>query len=250
MEGYLTPVVEGDNTVNRVAVEEPVSIYRADDGTHRVLVETGGDQIGLDVRDVTVSRKKRGAPVEIIPERDAIAIHNRANSNPITIERTHREVSLAEGETDRISQDCILAVGYNTRLRLTVEDERAGRTLSVDELQEVLDLDEGGSVIEGVNPAAYAASLAENLRKAGTTSANECLKFAIEAENFVEGQPVADEDYESTRETVEKFRSDIESRVNQSALRDVDITENDEWQERIERIAHRLERLYSRADTT
>jgi len=247
MRGYITPVVEGDDTVNRVPVERPVAVFRADDGSYRVLVETDSDRVELDVRDVTVSRKKDAAPIEIVPERDAITVHNRANKNPVTVEIGPRETTLERGQRERVTQDCIVQAGFNTRLRLTVETEdKRGQTLSVDELQEKLGIDEGESIVSGVDPAAYAKSLAENLRKASDEGANECLKFATEAENLIESQSLDDPDYETTREAVERFRADLESRVNQSSLRSVDVTEDEEWQERIDRIAHRIETLYAR----
>jgi len=250
MRGYLTPIVASDDTVSRIAVEEPVAIYRADDDTYRVLVETGGEAVALNVRDVTVSRNKESIPIEVVPERDAIAIHNHANSNPITVESGYKESELDAGDTERVSQDSTLLAGHNTKLRLTVKREREkGQTLSIKELQEIIDSEESGSVIDGVDPAVYASSLAENLRKAGNESANECLKIATDVENLVEGQPVDDEGYEATRERVAEFRASLESRVNQSTLRSVDITENEEWQERIDRIAHRIERLYARGET-
>jgi hypothetical protein len=246
MKSYLTPKRDAAHaeTVRRVPINGPVGIYRRDDGSHSVLAETDDEIIELGVRDAAVSRKKSGSsPVELLPDARGVRIRNQNSKNPVSVKTNLGEQQLAEGENTVIDDDCIIELGITTEIRATVERDRD--TLSKEELQEKLGMEQEGDVMQGVSPTAHARAIAVNLRKATNESVPECRKYATELKNFVAEHEVDDPDYESVFDQLQQVTTRLETKSS-GALRGSGI--DDEWKEEIDLLADRVEKLYGRAD--
>lgn len=125
MRGHIS-LVDGDESAP-VAFDSHAEIYRLEDGSHRVVANTADGEEPLGVADVTVSRKRGGeAPVELVAERDGIAIHNQHNHNAVAVVSmaSGRTREVAEGEVATVNRNSVVEVGHHTRLRLTVEHTR------------------------------------------------------------------------------------------------------------------------------
>lgn len=242
MQGYIAPVTGTSDTVRRILLEEPIGIFRSDD---EVLAMTPHGEVDIGIRDMTVSRQSDGQPpVEFIPKSDAIEILNRSNSNTVTVDTGVLKHELEAGQTSRVKQDATVDVGYNTSLRVTVEREHTHKTLTKDELADLgLRITESSSLMEGVAPASYVQSVADNLRKARSESPNECLKYATELHTFVTEHPIENSTHNALRDDLGRIVDRLNQKVSSSALRGTDLDE--EWIDEIDRIAHRAERLYS-----
>lgn len=246
MKSYLTPKRDATHaeTVRRIPINGPVGLYRLDDGSHAVIAETDDETIELGVRDAAVSRKKGGsAPVELLPDAHGIRVRNQNSKNPVSVKTTLREQQLAEGENTVIKDDCIIELGITTEIRATVERDR--NTLSKEELKEKLGMEQEGDVMEGVSPAAHARAIAVNFRKATNESVPECRKYATELKNFVAEHEVEDPDYEPVLDELQQVTKRLENKSS-GALRGSGIDE--EWNEEIDLLADRAEKLYGRAD--
>lgn len=246
MKSYLTPKRDATHaeTVRRIPINGPVGLYRLDDGSHDVIAETDNETIELGVRDAAVSRKKGGsAPVELLPDARGIRVRNQNSKNPVSVKTNLREQQLAEGENTVIKDDCIIELGITTEIRATVE--RDGNTLSKEELKEKLGMEQEGDVMQGVSPTAHARAIAVNLRKATNESVPECRKYATELKNFVAEHEVEDPDYEPVLDELQQVTKRLENKSS-GALRGSGIDE--EWNEEIDLLADRVEKLYGRAD--
>lgn len=246
MKSYLTPKRDATHaeTVRRIPINGPVGLYRLDDGSHAVIAETDDETIELGVRDAAVSRKKGGsAPVELLPDARGIRVRNQNSKNPVSVKTNLREQQLAEGENTVIKDDCIIEIGITTEIRATVERDR--NTLSKEELKEELGMEQEGDVMEGVSPTAHARAIAVNLRKATNESVPECRKYATELKNFVAEHEVEDPDYEPVLDELQQVTKRLENKSS-GALRGSGIDE--EWNEEIDLLADRVEKLYGRAD--
>jgi|GEM_PF-6350262 len=124
MRGYLSPVGQD----SEIPVEDVTEVYRDPGDTQDVLVEFDGRTVSLGVADPTVSRKKDGqAPVRIVPQSEALELQNRGNTNGIAVNPSGRDVEIEEGYSRRIQDTTVFQIGYQTRLKLTVErEERFG----------------------------------------------------------------------------------------------------------------------------
>jgi len=246
MKSYLTPKRDATHaeTVRRIPINGPVGLYRLDDGSHAVIAETDDETIELGVRDAAVSRKKGGsAPVELLPDARGIRVRNQNSKNPVSVKTNLREQQLAEGENTVINDDCIIELGITTEIRATVERDR--NTLSKEELKQELGMEREGDVMEGVSPTAHARAIAVNLRKATNESVPECRKYATELKNFVAEHEVEDPDYEPVLDELQQVTKRLENKSS-GALRGSGIDE--EWNEEIDLLADRVEKLYGRAD--
>mgnify|MGYP000580873146 CR=1 FL=1 len=124
MRGYLSPVGRD----SEIPVEGVTEVYRDPGDTQDVLVEFDGRTVPLGVADPTVSRKKgEEAPVRLVPQSEAIELQNRGNTNGIAVNPSGRDVEIEEGYSRRIQDTTVFQIGYQTRLKLTVErEERFG----------------------------------------------------------------------------------------------------------------------------
>jgi hypothetical protein len=244
MRGQLAPINEDSDTVRRIVLEGPIGIFRSESD---VLAETADGDVGLGVRDMTVSRRSNGeAPVTFVPQDDAIEVTNRDNANGVHIDTGVLKRDLQTGEFERLTQDATVDVGYNTTFRVTVEREHSSKTLSKDELEELgLTNTNSASLMEGVAPASYVQSVADNLRKSRKESPNECLKYASELRVFVAEHPLDSDAYDAVEEDLSGIVERLDQKVSNGALRGTNLDE--QWNEELDIIAHRAERLYSQS---
>lgn len=249
MRAYLTPLGQVDDTSRQIDLEEGarVGMYR---NGQQVVVETPDGTEDLGVRDVTVSRKKgREAPVSFRAVGDAVEIRNHPEStNALTIQRRiSGDRSVPPGERERVTESCVVGVGFNAEVRLTIKKETGHKTLSAGEAERLLDKAAARSGdSSGPTLASHARVLSENLRSKRRQSPNDCLQVATEIRDFVEENPLETGPYEGTREAVAGLVEKLETKVNsRAALGGDDLDE--ENRQRIERVASRVEQLYSRA---
>jgi hypothetical protein len=120
MRGYLS--LAGRSV--EIPVESTTEVYRDPDDSQEILVETGDDVRSLGISDPTVSRKKdESAPVQFVPQSEAIEIQNRGNSNGVTLDPNGKDVEIGDGYSRRVQHATAVQIGYHTTLELTVERE-------------------------------------------------------------------------------------------------------------------------------
>jgi hypothetical protein len=121
----------------------------------------------------------------------------------------------------------------------TYEDERgqARRRLSDISREEREQLGDSGGPTEEIGY--LGTSLAEHLEGAAHEGTEECLQRAEEVGEFLAEHPVSDDAYESVCE-------DVESLVEQLQVVPTGETLDEDRIQRVERIAGRIERLYTR----
>lgn len=152
MRGYLA--VTGTD-MGALLVESRIGIYRNPEGSHAVCARTDGKEHDLGVSDATVSRLQNDTPPVVIePKQSSIEIHNKQNTNGVTVVCDGERTELEEGITTRVTDTAVITIGYQTKLRLTVEREAkteinvggdvtgevvAGDKRSVDERTQVVD---------------------------------------------------------------------------------------------------------------
>ena len=240
MRAYLTPLWQTDDTVRRIEIPESdaVGVYRGTDG-YELYADEPNTTRELSIRDPTVSRKKGGEPPAMFRAvTDGVEIRNHSRAtNEIAIQTVNRELSIAPGEKVRVTESGKIELGFNASVRLTIE---RNRTLTGDELRELVGANSGS-----VTHAAYARSVATNLRKASTEAPNECLKFATDLHNFLMENPVEAEEYDRITTELNKLVEKLETTVSANALDGSSL--NDEQQDRIDRIAHHVTTIYARS---
>ena len=221
MEAYLAPLTRTDETVERISIESTVGIFRK--GMY-VYAAVGDKEVKLGIRDTQVSRRQNGpAPVEFIRQPSGVEIQNNSNTSGISIETGGNSVGIPEGEVYQASTSVTVDIGRNTEFRLTIERDRTK-----------------------VKSTSYVQSVADNLRQASERSPNDVLKYTTELHNFVNEQPVNDAGYERVESELSQMVDRLESKVSRESLRGSRLDE--EWIEEIDRVAHQVERLYSRGD--
>jgi hypothetical protein len=121
MRGYLSPVGRD----SEIPVEGVTEVYRDPGDSQQVMVETDGRPVPVGVADPTVSRKKGDdAPVRLVPHSESIEVQNRGNTNGVAVDPSGRDVEIDEGHSRRIQNTTVVQIGYQTRLKLTVEREK------------------------------------------------------------------------------------------------------------------------------
>lgn len=248
MRAYLTPLGQVDDQSRQIDLKKgaQVGIYR--DG-QQVLVETPRGTEDLGVRDVTVSRKKGGKPsVSFHAVTGGVEITNHPESkNPLTLrQQTGDERSVKPGETEQVTESCVVEVGFNAEVQLSIKKQAGRKTLTADDAKQLLNEAAARSSSGGPTLASHARVLAENLRAKQHHSPNDCLQVANEIRDFVEENPVETSAYEDARESVEGLVEKLEAKLSSRAALGGDELETED-QERIERVASRIEGLYSRA---
>jgi hypothetical protein len=248
MEAYLSPIGSDADDLRRIVIEDSIGVYR--DGND-IVATVEGQSLDLGIRDPTVSRRKDGSsPVQFFLQNGQAVIKNAGNTNGVTIDTGIRTISVDSGATRSLVQDCTVEIGFNTKLQLSIEKEDATdrrNTLSVQELQEKLGIEEQDGVISGVDPAAHVRSVTTNLRREAQREAtNECLKFANELDDFVEQRPTKDDAYDEIQSELSKIVNGLERKLRRESLKGTGL--DAEWQERIERVTQRIENMYARAD--
>lgn len=248
MQAYLSPIGSDAEDLRRIVIEDSIGVYR--DGND-VIAQVGNQTLDLGISDPTVSRAKDGSPpIEFDLSDGRVVVKNTGNTNGVTIDTGIRSISIEDGSAHEVTQDCTVEAGFNTELQLSIENEEREEkrdTLTVDELQDKLGIEEEHGVISGVEPAAYVQSVTTNLRReAQREDTNECLKFANELGDFVEQRPVDDDAYDAIRSELNAITNGLERKVTQDTLKGSGLDE--EWQDRIERVTHRVENMYARAD--
>lgn len=242
MEAYLSPLNRTAETVERISIEGTVGIFRKNVD---VYATTGDEEVKLGIRDTQVSRRQNGLPpVEFITQKDAISIQNNGNTKGISVDKGVKCVNISKNESLRISSSSIVYIGRNTEFRVTIEQDST-RTLSRSE-REDLGLEEDGPVVQGVKSAVYVQAVADNLRQASDRSPNDVMKYTTELHNFVNEQPVDSAGYEDVESKLAQMVDRLESKMSRGSLRGSGLDE--EWVEEIDRVAHQVERLYSRSD--
>lgn len=240
MEAYLSPLNRADETVERISIEGTVGIFRKNMDVYALV---GGEEVRRGIRDTQVSRRQNGLPpVEFITQRDAIKIQNNGNTKAISVENGMGRDVISKNNSLGISSSATVNIGRNTEFRLTIEQDST-RTLSISELED-LGLEEDGPVVQGVKSAVYVQAVADNLRQASDRSPNDVLKYTTELHNFVHEQPVDSSGYEDVESKLAQMVDRLESKTSRGSLRGSGLDE--EWREEIDRVAHQVERLYSR----
>jgi hypothetical protein len=248
MEAYLSPIGSDADDLRRIVIEDSIGVYR--DGND-VVARIEDQTLDLGIRDPTVSRMKNGSPpVNFYLRNGQAVVENAGNTNGVTIDTGIRTISVDSGASRSLVQDCTIELGFNTKLQLSIEKEdttERRNTLSVQELQEKLGIEEQDGVISGVDPAAHVRSVTTNLRREAQREAtNECLKFANELDDFVEQRPVEDDAYDELQSELTKVVNGLERKLRRESLKGTGLDQ--EWQERIERVTQRIEDMYARAD--
>ena len=242
MRRYLTPKQDVSKTeiVKQIQIEDPVGLYRQDDGSHRVVAETVDEVVDLGIRDAAVSRKRDGkAPVRVKPVRRGIELINQDSTNPVTVRQPGQETTLNRDDQLTVTDNCIIELGFSTEIRMTAEPD--SQTLSKDELEDVFDMAVTDNQVRGVSPAAHAATLARSLRQSKSTSVVEVQKIVVEMRNFVEEHTVDDPDYDAVVDELRQLTDELDAKVS-GPLRGTGLDE--QRQDELELIADRVERLY------
>lgn len=149
MRAYLTVP---DTDSGQLVVDSRVELYRDPERSHSVCARREGKTHDLGVSDGTVSRRKDGTPPVVIEPRESyIEVHNRRNSNGITVKRDDGQTELPKGRTETVSDTARIELGYRTTLVMRVEKEArfnigsvsgdvvAGDQTNVDERTQVVD---------------------------------------------------------------------------------------------------------------
>jgi len=139
MKGYLS-VVDSDS--GAIRVDSRMEIFRALDGHQKVLIRADGNETDLGVRDATVSRLKNDRPPIVLePRQSCIEVHNRRNTNGVTVVCNDDRTELDEGQMIMVDDSSKIGVGYQTEFWLRVEQEATTRI--------EVDGDIGGDVVAG-----------------------------------------------------------------------------------------------------
>jgi hypothetical protein len=160
MRGYLTVP---DTDMGQLMVDSRVELYRDPDRSHRVCARREGEIHDLGVSDCTVSRRKKGTPPVVIEPRESyIEVHNRRNSNEVTIDCDDGRTKLTIGQTETVSDTAWIEVGHQTTFVMRVREEArinvegsvggdvvAGNQTNVDERTQVVDSVVNRSEIDG-----------------------------------------------------------------------------------------------------
>lgn len=242
MRAYLSPVNGDADQIRRVVVESAVRIYRSG---YEVVAEVDDQLIELGLSDVTVSGRKDGeAPVLFVPQGDGIDIRNVESRNPILVSTGIERYAIETGDHQTVVHDCTVTIG-SSEFRLLMERSEPGHeTLSLDEFKRDLRMDHDGALLSGVSVAEYVPLLTDLLLKARNESPSECLKYTSELRTFLLAYPVEDSEYAAVCEAVEGMHERLEVKATAAVLRGSALDE--EWYDRIDRIVHRVQRLYAR----
>lgn len=118
VRGHLS-VVGGEG--EPISVDERLAIYRDPGDTHEILARKSDRKLSLGVSDVTVSRPENGQPPVVLePQQSCIEIHNRHNSNDITVVCENERRTVTSGRATRIDDSAKIKLGYQTRFHLAV----------------------------------------------------------------------------------------------------------------------------------
>jgi hypothetical protein len=105
-------------------VDSRVEVYRDPEQSHGVYARKGTEPVHLGVSDGTVSRlKDEVPPVVIEPQGSCIEVHNRRNSNGVTVRSDGGGAELSTGTVETVSNKAEIVIGYQTTLVMTVERE-------------------------------------------------------------------------------------------------------------------------------
>ncbi len=108
----------------KVVVDSRVEVYRDPEQSHGVYARKGSEPVHLGVSDGTVSRlKDEVPPVVIEPQGSCIEVHNRRNSNGVTVRSDGGGAELSTGTVETVSNKAEIVIGYQTTLVMTVERE-------------------------------------------------------------------------------------------------------------------------------
>ena len=108
----------------KVVVDSRVEVYRDPKQSHGVYARKGSEPVHLGVSDGTVSRlKDEVPPVVIEPQGSCIEVHNRRNSNGVTVRSDGGGAELSTGTVETVSNKAEIVIGYQTTLVMTVERE-------------------------------------------------------------------------------------------------------------------------------
>lgn len=245
MRAYLTPLWQTDDTLRRIDIprEHSVGVYRSGDGYDLYADKLDGTQ-ELGIRDPTVSSKKGGSPpVKFQLVGDGVEIRNHSEAtNAITVLAGREGVKIPPGDRMRVTDSGKVEIGFNASVRLTIESRK---TLGPDEIEELIESVQPPKNGRSDRPthAAYARSVATNLRKASSEAPNECLKFATDLHNFLKENPVDADEYEHVTTELDRLVHKLETKVSADALDGSSL--DDEQQDRIDRIAHRVTTIYA-----
>lgn len=121
MRGYLSPV---NKEAGKISLDSRVELYRDPGDTEQLIARTSDGKQRLGIRDVTVSRLKDGTPPVVIePRQSCIEIHNKRNTNGVTVASKNTERELEKGRTATVEDTATVTLGYQAKFRLTVERE-------------------------------------------------------------------------------------------------------------------------------
>ena len=231
VEAFLS-VVRGDS-VEVARIGEEVGVYREDTDRGNVHIRENGNDTDLGFSDVTVSRMRAdGPPVRFYEGDDGVYVENVDNTSTVKVNYLGRVVELETGQRERLDDECTVAPGYGTELRVSLED--VSETGDGADTEDVSGAD--GDDSYEIPLSAFVSLHCEGFSE--ESSKHDALIYGQRLLDVVRENPLDTSEY---REAVEK----LEARVEQ--LRTLDSTELDpERREYNERAADRINRLYDR----
>lgn len=230
MRAYLTVP---DTDAGQLVVDSRVELYRDPEQSHSVCARRDGETHELGVSDGTVSRRKDGTPPVVIEPREShIEVHNRRNSNGVTVECDDGRTELPKGRTETVSETAWIELGYRTTLVMRVKKEArinvegpvsgdvvTGDQTNIDERTQVVDSVVNRSEIDGDGNGTVEDSVVNRSQVAGDGSGTVEDSVVNRSQVGAEGQP----DDSDTKNRCEKhdrmYTSDVcpECQAEQSA---------------------------------
>jgi hypothetical protein len=272
MKRYIKAIQNADetDTIQRIAVNDSVELYRLDDGTDRVVAEHEGENMPLGVKDRYVSRKKgRVAPVVVHPTETGIQVQNRGSTNPIEVIKDNKTEYLEEEHDPiEVTQDCVIKLGNHTRIRANVR----GAQEAVDQPSEIAGEDtlrqdakgqandhpaqqatvqestssavSGGSSQDSNNITLYVHSMADKIEHSiELNNVARCRDYLKELRDTLIEIPVDHPSYESTTNDVKAKIDQLNTKLGD---RTMDAEFDQQKQREIESILHSVRTMYAK----
>jgi hypothetical protein len=135
MEAYVSAVRDDDGTVQFIDVDDGIGIYCDHDDDFSVWARTADGDVSLGFRDASVSRMREdGAPIRLNRSDGRLYVRNVDNNDDIYLEPVDlmgEKTALERGESERITDDTVVDLGWETTLLVTVEQAEANEVDSV-----------------------------------------------------------------------------------------------------------------------
>ena len=244
MNRYLIPIQQASQakTVQRIPIEDnPLGIYRLDNGNHDVVVEDGRQTIELGIQDAGVSRKQNGIPpVELIPTSHGLDVKNKTSTNPISIQTNSGKKQLGQGESIEITDDCVVELGIGVQIRAAVRGDTESHIEKSGHVHDQQSKKQSGPEID-----AYVGKVGELIRtRTENESVVECRTQIQTLHDTIIEFPVDDQAYSDIESKIEHILERLEAKVKNPRLSEDNLS--DDLQGEIISITDRVEELYAR----